>query len=141
MSPIRGKLEEIRDIVEGFWLWRVRHPGWNPKCNWDPVVASACVESHGEVALLDLIAPPDDANAFWDRLDARPPTLLAALKPDHVRDVDLFKRRYDIRVFGPELFWPDSIPETNLEPICPDSELPGGLLTLYDGRGRNGTPL
>jgi glyoxylase-like metal-dependent hydrolase (beta-lactamase superfamily II) len=63
------------------------------------------------------------------------------LKPDHVRDVDLFVRRYDARAFGPWLFWRHNIPETELEPIEPGDELPGGLRALYDGRGRNETPL
>jgi hypothetical protein len=123
------------------WLWRVAHPDWNPGVDWEPLVTSTCVESNGEVALLDPIAPPDDANEMWDRLDARPPTLLVVLKPDHVRDVDLFARRYGARAFGPSLFWRDDVPDTDLEPIEPGSELPGGLLALYDGRGRNETPL
>jgi hypothetical protein len=33
------------------------------------------------------------------------------------------------------------VPQTELEAIEPGSELPGGLLALYDGRGRNETPL
>ena len=33
------------------------------------------------------------------------------------------------------------IPETELEPVYPGSQLPGGLLALYDGRWRNETPL
>jgi hypothetical protein len=77
----------------------------------------------------------------WERLDARPPTVVVVLKPDHVRDVDLFVRRYRARAFGPWLFWRRSIPETELEPIQPDSELPGGLVALYDGRWRHETPL
>ena len=78
---------------------------------------------------------------MWARLDARPPTLVVVLKPDHVRDVDLFVRRYGCRAFGPWLFWRSNIPETELEPIEPGSELPGGLVALYDGRGRHETPL
>ena len=39
------------------------------------------------------------------------------------------------------LFWRATIPETELEGIEPGSELPGGLVALYDGRGRNKTPL
>jgi len=70
-----------------------------------------------------------------------PPTLVVVLKPDHVRDVDLFVRRYDARAFGPHLFWRGDIPETDLQGIEPGSELPGGLVTPYDGRGRNETPL
>src|SRR5205809_1138050 len=38
-------------------------------------------------------------------------------------------------------FWRDDVPDTDLEPIEPGSELPGRLVALYDGRGRNETPL
>jgi glyoxylase-like metal-dependent hydrolase (beta-lactamase superfamily II) len=93
------------------------------------------------VVVADPLAPPGDAAEIWGRLDARPPTLAVVLKPDHVRDVDLFVRRYDARGFGPYLFWPHDVPETELEGIEPGSELPGGLLALYDGRGRSETPL
>src|SRR4030095_4375131 len=34
-----------------------------------------------------------------------------------------------------------NIPETELEGVEPGMELPGGLVTLYDGRGRYETPL
>jgi len=123
------------------WVWRVAHPDWHPRVDWEPLVTSTCVESGGEIALLDPIAPPVDADEVWDRLDARPPTLLVVLKPDHVRDVDLFARRYGARAFGPYLFWRDNVPDTELEGIEPGSELPGGLVALYDGRGRSETPL
>jgi hypothetical protein len=132
---------ELHDVVPGLWIWRLEHPEWAPHVGWPPTVTSTCVESGGEVAVLDPLAPPDDAEEVWARLDARPPTLAVVLKPDHVRDVDLFVRRYGARAFGPALFWPGNIPETELEPIEPGRELPGGLVTLYDGRGRNETPL
>jgi glyoxylase-like metal-dependent hydrolase (beta-lactamase superfamily II) len=132
---------ETRDIAPGLWIWRVEHPDWTPDADWEPLVAATCVQSGGEVAVLDPIAPPDDADEVWTRLDARPPTLVVVLKPDHVRGVDLFARRYGARAFGPSLFWPDDVPETALEPVEPGSELPGGLVALYDGRGRNETPL
>ncbi len=132
---------EVRDVAPGLWLWRVEHPAWRPGLGWEQLVASTCVESGGDVGLLDPIAPSDDDDEVWRRLDARPPTLVAVLKPDHVRDVDLFARRYGTRAFGPWLFWRDDIPETDLEPIEPGSELPGGLAALYDGRGRMETPL
>lgn len=104
-------------------------------------MTSTCVESGGQVALLDPLAPGDDAAEVWARLDVHPPTLVAVLKPDHVRDVDVFARRYHARAFGPYLFWGGEAPETELEAIEPGSELPGGLVALYDGRGRNETPL
>jgi hypothetical protein len=58
-----------------------------------------------------------------------------------VRDVDLFVRWYGARAYGPFLFWPDDVPRTELEPVHPGDELPGGLQALDDGRGRMETPL
>ena len=62
------------------------------------------------------------------------------LKPDHVRDVDLFVRWYGADAYGPLLFWRDDIPDTELEPVAPGTELPGGLRALEDGREMMETP-
>ena len=94
-----------------------------------------------KVLVASIMAGSEDDKEVWARLDARPPTLVVILKPDHVRDVDLFVRRYGCRAYGPWLFWRTNVPDTELEPIEPGSELPGGLRALYDGRGRNETPL
>lgn len=137
-------MAEIRDVAPGLWVWSVEYPGWHDRergeIGWGPHVNATCVESGGEVAVLDAIAPPDGSEV-WERLDGRPPTVAVVLKPDHVRDVDLVVERYCARAFGPWLFWPSNIPTTELEPIEPGSELPGGLVALYDGRGRMETPL
>jgi hypothetical protein len=132
---------EVVDVAPGLWCWRLEHPAWTREQEWGPVVTSTCVASGGEMAVLDPLAPPDHEDEVWARLDAEPPTLVVVLKPDHVRDVDLFTRRYGARAFGPDLFFKDDVPETDLEWIGPDSTLPGGLVALYDGRGRNETPL
>jgi glyoxylase-like metal-dependent hydrolase (beta-lactamase superfamily II) len=99
------------------------------------------VESGGEVALLDALAPPEDATAVWERLDAKPPTLAVVLKHDHVRSVDLFVGRYGVHAYGPDVFFAGDAPKTELDWIGEGSELPGGLIALYDGRGRNETPI
>jgi glyoxylase-like metal-dependent hydrolase (beta-lactamase superfamily II) len=129
------------DVAPGLWLWRLEHPDWSPEADWEPYVTSTVIETGGEVALVDPLAPPGSAEEVWNRLDATPPTLVVILKPDHVRSVDLFVRRYGARAYGPSLFWRDDIPETDLEAIEPGSRLPGGLVALYEGRGRNETPL
>jgi glyoxylase-like metal-dependent hydrolase (beta-lactamase superfamily II) len=131
----------LRDVAPGLWLWCVEYPDWRPGLGWGPVVNSTCVASGGEVVLLDPLAPRGDAAEVWARLDAQPPTIVVVLKPDHVRDVDLFVRRYGARAFGPYLFWRTNVPETELEGIEAGSELPGGLVALYDGRDRKETPL
>jgi glyoxylase-like metal-dependent hydrolase (beta-lactamase superfamily II) len=132
---------EIIDVAEGLWVWRLPHPDWEPDAGWEPRVSSTCVATAGEVILLDPLAPTAEATEIWERLDAERPTVVTILKPDHVRDVDLFVGRYGCRAFGPHWFWRDNIPETELAGIEPGSELPGGLLALYDGRGRNETPV
>jgi len=132
---------ELRDVAAGLWIWRVEHPAWRPDLDWEHLVASTYVESGGETLVLDPLAPPADAREVWDRIDARPPTVVVVLKPDHIRDVDLFVRRYEARAFGPHLFWRDDVPESELERVEPGDQLPGGLVALFDGRGRNETPL
>src|SRR5262249_43459559 len=102
---------------------------------------STCVESGGERLVLDPLAPPEGEREIWQRLDGQPPTVVVVLKPDHVRDVDLFARRYGAKAYGPRLFFRHDVPETELEWIQPGSRLPGGLIAVYDGRGRNETPL
>ena len=132
---------EIRDVAPGLWIWRLEHPDWRPGLEWERVVTSTCVESEGEVGVLDPLAPPEDDAEVWSRLDEHPPSFVVVLKPDHVRDVDLFAARFGARAFGPSLFWPDDVPETKLEPIEPGSKLPGGLVALYEGRNKLETPL
>lgn len=132
---------EVRDVVDGLWLWRQPHPAWRPGLDWEPEVTSFAVRSGGEVLLLDPLAPPRSAREVWDRLDAAPPNVVVILKPDHVRDVDLFVRFYGPRAFGPALFFAGEAPTSDLTPVTPGDELPGGLRAVYDGRGKAETPV
>jgi hypothetical protein len=132
---------EVRDVADGLWLWRQPHPDWVEGSDWRPEVASFAVASGGARVLLDPLAPPPSAREAWDRIEAFAPDTLVVLKPDHVRDVDLFVRWYGVEAYGPWLYWPGDVPKTELRPIEPGSELPGGLRALDDGRGRMETPL
>ena len=132
---------EIRDVAPGLWLWRQPHPAWEEGGGWDPLVTSVAGESRGEAIVLDALAPSPREREGWGRIDALAPRTAVILKPDHVRDVDLFVRWYGCRAFGPSLFWPDDVPETALEALHPGTELPGGLLACHDGRGMQETPL
>ncbi|MBV8276876.1 MAG: hypothetical protein JO170_16685, partial [Verrucomicrobia bacterium] len=83
-------LHEITDVAPGLWLWQVQYVDWPTGDGWDGKVASTCVESGGEIVLIDPVAPTKEGSKLWSRLDTQPPTLIAILKPDHVRDVDFF---------------------------------------------------
>jgi glyoxylase-like metal-dependent hydrolase (beta-lactamase superfamily II) len=77
----------------------------------------------------------------WQRLEALGPTVAVVLKPDHVRDVDLFVRWYGVRALGPQHYYRSDVPRTELEPVWPGDELPGGLVALDDGRDMLETPV
>ena len=132
---------EIRDVAPRLWLWRQPHWEWRDGVDWEPEVSSFCVESRGEVVLLDPLAPPPSARDVYERLEERRPTAVVILKPDHVRDVDLFVHWYRIPAFGPWLFWKDDVPRVELKQVRWGDELPGGLVALFDGRGNMETPI
>ncbi len=132
---------EIRDIAPGLWLWRQPHWEWEDGADWEPEVSSFVVESRGQVVLLDPLAPRPSEREVYSRLEAKPPTAVVVIKPDHVRDVDLFVHWYGIPAYGPWLFERGLAPITELTPIRPGDELPGGLLALSDGRGGVETPI
>ena len=132
---------ELHEVVEGLWFWRQPHPDWNGQSDWEPTVTSVAVRSGGARVLLDALAPPPAERALWDRIDAFAPDTAIVLKPDHVRDVDLFVRWYGVRALGPVLYWRDDIPKTELEFVRPGDVLPGGLRAFDDGRGMAETPV
>jgi hypothetical protein len=133
---------EIRDVAPGLWLWRTPHWEWREGTDWEPEVTSVVVESGGEVLLLDPLAPPPIQGAeVYRRLEAKPPTRVVIVKPDHVRDLDLFCHWYGIPAHGPWLWERGIAPQVEVEPILPDAVLPGGLVALVDGRGGIERPL
>jgi hypothetical protein len=132
---------ELHDVVDGLWIWRMPHPDWNGQADWEPTVTSVALESGGARILLDPLAPPPHAREAWDRIEAFGPDTAIVLKPDHVRDIDLFVRWYGVRALGPVLYWRDDVPKTELEPVRSGDDLPGGLKALDDGRGMLETPV
>jgi len=49
---------EIRDVTTGLWIWRLKNPFWEPGVDWEPLTTSTCVESGGEILVLDPQRPP-----------------------------------------------------------------------------------
>lgn len=131
----------IIEIFPGLWIWRARHPFWTREDDWPQVVTSTYVESGGERIVIDPLAPSLDCIGLWEKLDPKPPTMAVVTMPDHVRDIDMFTRRYGTKSFGPMFFFPDQVPNTQLIPVIAENKLPGGIVPLYDARGRAETPI
>jgi hypothetical protein len=153
---------ELRDLGPDLWIWRVLHPAWTEEADWQPIVTCTVVDLGPERSILDPLVPPPDARAVWDRLDARPPTAVVLVTPDHVRptwqapaviqaakraggriewSVDYLVRRYGCAAYGPATFEPGQELETRVQVIAPDMVLPGGAVALADPRGFSETPL
>jgi hypothetical protein len=125
---------EVRDVGGGLWLWRHPHPDWSAGSDREPEVSSFAVESRGARVLLDPLAPPPSEREAWERIDAFAPATAVVLKPDHVRDVDLFVRWYGVKAFGPQLYWRDDVPQIELEPVRPGGELRVRATPWYEQR-------
>ncbi|GAB3427546.1 hypothetical protein [Flindersiella endophytica] len=146
---------EVIDLAPGLWIWRLEHPSWSEGHDWQKVVTSVCVDSGDERWVLDPLLPPEDAGQVWDRFAERPPTAVAVLIGDHMRETwtdrrtwssDALAGRYGCPVFGPNVFDPEMLerwgePDAEVRKITPGQELPGGLLPFRDPRGWHETPL
>lgn len=146
---------EVVDLAPGLWLWRLEHPSWSAGHDWPEVVTSVCVDAGEERWLIDPLLPPDDARQVWDRLTERPPTAVAVLLGDHLRETwddrkvwssDALAERFGCRVFGPNAYDTDMLDNVGpvraaVNKIVPGRELPGGLLPFRDVRGWHETPL
>src|SRR2546428_13195966 len=117
---------QIIDVVPGLWIWRMPHPDWAPPDGGDRVVTSTVVASGGEVAVLDPLAPPEEATEIWDRLNAQPPTMAVVLKPDHGRSIDPSVEPFGGPAYGPADFQLGGLPTVPLEPVWITHGLPAG---------------
>ena len=142
---------QVIDVAPGLWIWRLDHPAWRPDVDWQKVVTSVVVDAGTERWVVDPLLPPDDATQVWDRFAQRPPSAVAVIIPDHLREtvsdhkvwsIDALADRYGARAFGPAKWDPDQgPPKTAVTTLKPDQQLPGGLRTFRSPRGNEETPL
>jgi hypothetical protein len=103
-------------------------------------VSSFCVTSRGVTLVLDALDPEDDA--VWARLDAARPEAVVVVKPDHFRSAPEFVERYGATLYSEAYVGTDKAPQVErFVQTAPGMELPGGVVTLDDGRWRQETPL
>ena len=57
------------ELDAGLGWWTARHPEWQARYSWDPVVRCFWVETDEGTLIVDPLVPDDDAETLWDRLD------------------------------------------------------------------------
>ena len=132
----------MRDVAPGLWLWRQPHPDWGRAPTGSRRWRRSPSSRAAPRVLLDPLAPPPGARDVWARLDALRPEAVVVLKPDHVRDVDLFVRWYGAaRLRAVALLARRRAAHRAASRSDPGDELPGGLQAHHDGRGQMETPI
>jgi hypothetical protein len=76
-----------------------------------------------------------------ERLDTARPEVSIVLKRDHVRSAVTLAERWWAPVFGPPEIESELGEGVDFRPFAPDTELPGRLVALDDGRGRDERPI
>ena len=124
---------EVRDVAAGLWLWRQPHPGRPGGNDWDAQVSSFAVRSGGVDVLLDPLAPHPSVVSVWNRISKV--DAIVILKPDHLRDVDLFTRWYGAQAHGPFRFGRVRRRRPSCSPSGPATSCPAGSSRSTTGAG------
>lgn len=81
----------------GVWHWEARHPEWNERQWWGPLVSSYAIDDGVRLLLFDPLAPPVEV----DQLAGERETAIVLTCPWHRRDAEVLAKRYDATLFVP----------------------------------------
>ena len=87
----------MREVRAGVWHWEARHPEWNDRQWWGPLVSSYAIDDGARVVLFDPLAPPDGI----ERLAAERETAIVLTCPWHRRDGEALAQRYGAPLYVP----------------------------------------
>jgi glyoxylase-like metal-dependent hydrolase (beta-lactamase superfamily II) len=87
----------VREIRAGVWHWEARHPEWNERQWWGPLVSSYAIDDGARLVLLDPLAPP----VAIERLASQRETAVVLTCPWHRRDAEALAGRYDAPLYVP----------------------------------------
>jgi glyoxylase-like metal-dependent hydrolase (beta-lactamase superfamily II) len=87
----------VRELRTGVWHWEARHPEWNERQWWGPLVSSYAIDDGERLLLLDPLAPPSEI----DELAAGRETAIVLTCPWHVRDARTLAERLGAPLYVP----------------------------------------
>ena len=100
----------MREVRSGVWHWEARHPEWNERQWWGPLVSSYAIDDGTRLVLFDPLAPP----AEIDKLAEDREIAIVLTCPWHRRDADSLANRYGAPLYVPP---PDAGDPTPVEGI------------------------
>jgi glyoxylase-like metal-dependent hydrolase (beta-lactamase superfamily II) len=87
----------VREVRSGVWHWEARHPEWNERQWWGPLVSSYAIDDGERLLLFDPVAPP----AGIDELAEERETAIVLTCPWHRRDATTLAERYGATLYVP----------------------------------------
>ena len=87
----------MREVRTGVWHWEARHPDWNERQWWGPLVSSYAIDDGARLLLFDPLAPP----AEIERLAEERETAIVLTCPWHRRDAEALTNRYGAPLYVP----------------------------------------
>jgi hypothetical protein len=92
--PVRSRYAPldlaVREVRAGVWHWEARHPEWNERQWWGPLVSSYAIDDGARLVLFDPLAPP----AEIEQLTQDRETAIVLTCPWHRRDAGALASRY-----------------------------------------------
>jgi hypothetical protein len=68
----------VPEVRTGVWHWEARHPEWNERQWWGPLVSSYAIDDGARLVLFDPLAPPAEIEKLAEEGDGdRPDVPLA----------------------------------------------------------------
>ncbi len=115
----------MREVRDGVWHWESRHPEWNERQWWGPLVSSYAIDDGARLVLFDPLDPPDEIDALATERE----TAIVLTCPWHRRGAVEIAQRYGATLYVPP---PD---EGDPDPVDgtvyrEGDRLPGGVEAL-----------
>jgi glyoxylase-like metal-dependent hydrolase (beta-lactamase superfamily II) len=87
----------VHEVRSGVWHWETRHPEWNERQWWGPLVSSYAVDDGARLILFDPLTPP----AELEQLAGEREPAIVLTCPWHRRDAEALAKRYGAPLYVP----------------------------------------
>jgi glyoxylase-like metal-dependent hydrolase (beta-lactamase superfamily II) len=87
----------MREVRTGVWHWEARHPEWNERQWWGPLVSSYAIDDGVRLLLFDPLAPPVEIEKLAEQRE----TSIVLTCPWHRRDAEALANRYGAPLYVP----------------------------------------